>query len=336
MNILPQTLACTVVAATMLSATQANAQGCDQALQARYKVTFDATWSAQTHPTDFPNNPHFSGLIGGTHGDGFHFWEVGAIASDGMESMAETGSKSLLIQEVNAAISAGDAEFLLSGPGAGSPDTVSMTFDISTDYSQVTLVSMIAPSPDWFVGVDGLELFQNGRWVDEVVIDLLPYDSGTDNGSTYNSANSNTNPPQPIFEITGYPFFGVPLGTFTFEKLDGDDLALCVDPLFAGSNASFDLSFGTPGETFALMWSTSLGSTVASSGAWCVDFGIDFPLGNPNSQLAVMGQFDGNGDFGVNLQIPPAAAGLTLYFQAAEKNSCPDPRMSNIVTRLVN
>ncbi len=310
-------------------------QGCDQPLEARYKVTFQADWSSQTHPTDFPNNPHFSGLIGGTHADGIHFWEVGALASDGIESMAETGSKTKLTQEVNAAISAGDAEFLLSGPGAGSPDTVSMTFDITSDFSQVTLVSMIAPSPDWFVGVDGLELFQNGRWVDQVVIDLLPYDSGTDSGTTYTSGNSNTNPADPIFEITGYPFFGVPLGTFTFEKLSGDDLGLCVDPLIAGSNANIDVSYGTAFETVAVMWSTSLGSTVANSGGWCVDFGINFPLANPMSQLAAMGNCDANGDYSINLQVPAAAAGLTLYLQAAEKNSCPDTRMSNIVTRTV-
>jgi hypothetical protein len=322
-------------ASANLSAFALAAQGCDQALQARYKVTFQADWSRQNHPTDFPNNPHFSGLIGGTHQTGFHFWEIGALASNGMESMSETGSKSLLTQEVNAAISAGDAEFLLSGSGTNSPGSVSMNFDISSDFAAVTLVSMIAPSPDWFVGVDGLELFQNGRWLDQVVVDLAAYDSGTDSGTTYTSSNSNTNPADPIFEINGYPFHNVSLGTFTFEKLEADDLALCVDPLVAGSNANFDLSYGTAGEIVAIMWSTSLGSTVANNGGWCVDFGIDFPLANPQAQLAAMGQFDGSGNYHVNLRVPAAAAGLTLYLQAAEKNSCPDSRMSNIVTRTV-
>lgn len=339
-------LASATLAFMVLSSADANAsislassalapQGCDHALQARYKVTFQADWSAATHPTDFPGNPHFSGLIGGTHQTGFHFWELGGLATNGMESMAETGSQTGLTQEVNAAITAGTAEYLLSGSGTNSPGSTSLTFDISSDYPEVTLVTMIAPSPDWFVGVDGLELLQNGRWVDQIVVDLLPYDSGTDNGSMYTSSNSNTNPADPIFAITGYPFFGVPLGTFTFEKLEGDDLALCVDALVAGSNADFDLSFGTANETVAIMWSTSLGSTVSNSGAWCVDFGIDFPLTNPQSRLVSLGQFDGNGDYATNLPVPAMAAGLTLYFQAAEKNACPDARMSNIVTRTV-
>jgi serine/threonine protein kinase len=36
----------------------------------------------------------------------------------------------------------------------------------------VTLVSMVAPSPDWFVGVGGLPLLQDGQWVDELVVPL--------------------------------------------------------------------------------------------------------------------------------------------------------------------
>ena len=32
---------------------------------ARYRVTFEATWTAASHPADPPPNPHFSPLIGG-------------------------------------------------------------------------------------------------------------------------------------------------------------------------------------------------------------------------------------------------------------------------------
>ena len=41
----------------------------------QYEVVFEATWSQATHPIDFPPNPHFSGLIGGTHSDQVSFWE---------------------------------------------------------------------------------------------------------------------------------------------------------------------------------------------------------------------------------------------------------------------
>ena len=57
--------------------------------EVEYTVVFEATWSAESHPDGFPPSPHFSGLIGGTHNDQVTFWEVGGLASPGMESMAE-------------------------------------------------------------------------------------------------------------------------------------------------------------------------------------------------------------------------------------------------------
>ena len=46
------------------------------------------------------------------------------------------------------------------------------------------------PSPDWFVGVDSLELcLKNGSWIDEKQMNLYLYDAGTDAGSGYQNAN---------------------------------------------------------------------------------------------------------------------------------------------------
>lgn len=50
----------------------------------------------------------------------------------------------------------------------------------------MSFVSMIDPSPDWFVGVSRLELcLENGSWVESKVLDLFPWDAGTDSGPTY-------------------------------------------------------------------------------------------------------------------------------------------------------
>ena len=122
---------------------------------ARFQLVFDATWSAGTHPTDFPSgNPHFSGLIGTTHNASTTLWAPGGIATPGIESMAETGSKSSLTGEINALVTAGTAEALISGGGIGrSPGQVSVEFTASQDFPLISVVSMIAPSPDWFVGI---------------------------------------------------------------------------------------------------------------------------------------------------------------------------------------
>lgn len=44
----------------------------------------------------------------------------------------------------------------------------------------------LGPSPDWIVGVNGLNLcLKNCSWIPDLTIDLFPYDAGTDSGITY-------------------------------------------------------------------------------------------------------------------------------------------------------
>jgi len=187
-------------------------------------VTFDAVWGEDTHPTDFPGDPHFSRLIGGTHSADVQFWVPGGLASSGIEMMAERGRTSPLDSEVEAAIAAGTAFSLIEGDGIPlSPGSVATEFDIGRDHSLVTLVSMVAPSPDWFVGVNGLDLIENGQWAAEKTVTLYPWDAGTDHGATYAAPDRDARPPQPIALLEGDPVsLGAavaPFGTFTFRRL---------------------------------------------------------------------------------------------------------------------
>ncbi len=190
---------------------------------ASYRVTFTSTWSAATHPQDFPASAHFSGLIGATHDDRVTFWQPGAPASPGIQAMAELGSKSPLDAEVAAAIAAGTARDTLSGgPIVPSPGTVTLDFDVALTHPRVTLVSMIAPSPDWFVGVSGLPLLAGDRWVDSLVVELRGWDAGTDDGTTFLAPNAPSTPHVSIAPLVDGPFRvagEVPiLGTFTFVR----------------------------------------------------------------------------------------------------------------------
>ena len=93
---------------------------------------------------------------------------------------------------------------------------------VRLEYPLVTLVTMIAPSPDWFVGVSGLSLLDEFGWVNELEVVLYPYDSGTDDGTTYSSANADSSPKQPIRSLRGVtPFSDAPIGTFTFTRVGG-------------------------------------------------------------------------------------------------------------------
>lgn len=187
----------------------------------QYEVTFDATWSEQTH-NGWVSRAHFSKLAGGTHDDSVIYWQPGGISTSGMEAMAERGTSSF--------IGADMVEIAEQGHGFGSirgqsiidpsPGITTVVFQAHSAYPLVTLVCMVAPSPDWFVGVSGLRLYEDGKWPGEVVVELPAYDAGTDSGVDFWSANEDTIPWEPISLITGFPFEGdPPLGTFTFRLI---------------------------------------------------------------------------------------------------------------------
>jgi len=221
---------------------------------AHYEVRFDATWSAATHPGAYPNGAHFSPPIGGTHSSAFRMWEAGELASANIEDMAETGNHFPLADDIDAAILAGTAGERIQGNGFNSPNTRTYSFFITQEHPLVSLVTMIAPSPDWFVGIDSLSLRENGEWI-ELIVPLYAWDSGTDSGVNFTSPNANTNPAEPISLITGGPFFGNdPLGTLTFTRVGlGDNYCGPAVPNSTGQSGEIiALGSGVAGDSLTL------------------------------------------------------------------------------------
>jgi hypothetical protein len=143
--------------------------------------------------------------------------------------MAETGGKSPLDSEIDALISDGSACVTISGGGINpSPGATTVTFAASRECPLVSVVTMIAPSPDWFVGVSGLSLLEDGDWVEQTVVELFSYDAGTDSGMSYTSPNDSTESPEVVRRIETEPLLvggSIPaMGTFTFSRLDGEDV----------------------------------------------------------------------------------------------------------------
>jgi hypothetical protein len=195
------------------------------AVTARYSVLLESAWSRDTHPTDFPSNAHFSRLVGGTHSSRVRFWTPGGTASLGIKDMAERGRTSPLDSEVQAAIAAGTADRLILGGAIDRlPGEATAEFEIGRDHPLVTLVSMVAPSPDWFVGTDSLSLVEGGDWVAEKLVTLHPWDAGTDSGRTYAAPDQDTQPRQSIHALSGPPVAqaGVvaPFGTLRFRRVN--------------------------------------------------------------------------------------------------------------------
>ena len=199
-----------------------------QETTATYRLTFDASWSRTTHPYQFPFDARWSPAVGLTHNADGNLFEVGQTATQGIINMSQTGSRDPLNDEIDAVIATGVGEYRVNALTRvnPSPDTITTTFEISESHPYLSLVSMIAPSPDWFVAMKGVNFFENGEWVESKIIQFDPYDSGSDDGATFASPNLTTTPLQGITPLTDGPLFAndqiASLGSWRFERIDNN------------------------------------------------------------------------------------------------------------------
>ncbi|XP_066257165.1 spondin-1 isoform X2 [Euwallacea similis] len=173
---------------------------CDEA---KYEVTFEGLWSRNTHPKDFPSNgriTRFSDIIGASHTVNYSFWNYGEFASEGLQQLAEYGNTRLLESELKA--KSDHIRTIIKARGVSFPNITGKTFAVfrvDNKHHLMSIVSMIDPSPDWIVGVSGLELcLRNCSWVESKALNLYPWDVGTDDGITYLSVNQPAVTKQPI------------------------------------------------------------------------------------------------------------------------------------------
>ena len=207
-----------------------------------YRVVFEGQWTVRATPGGVPASAHFSPLIGAVHNAGVTFWASGTVASAGIESMAEVGGTRALEGEIDAAGSS-VASVLKHGGNVGPTGTAMLNTVTLTDaHPLVTLVTMVAPSPDWFVGVSGLPLQEaHGKWLPSRVVELFPYDAGTEDGTEFSLDNNATSPQGTITSIKG-------TGKFSNEPIARLTFVLAVEPgieaqtLRAGDTLVLDVS----------------------------------------------------------------------------------------------
>ena len=106
--------------------------------------------------------------------------------------------------------------------------TTLMDLHVDEDRSLVSVMTMIIPSPDWFLGISNVDMCNamTGEWRDSLERYLFPYDSGTDDGNSFESPDSPSNPRKNIFLIgneddTNFKSTSKiePLGKFTLKKM---------------------------------------------------------------------------------------------------------------------
>ncbi len=191
-----------------------------------YDISVTTIWTAEQH-SSVPETAHWSPLAGATHNTVNAILELGAPApnTNGIKAIAETGDTTNFENEILASITAGTADQYLQqrfSPFAGNDSKATLTnVTVSEAFPLVTLVSMVAPSPDWFIAVHNVNLRSgnssiNNGWKDSFTLDVFAYDSGTDSGTDYSSINSITPIRMPIALITDAPINGHKMATVTF------------------------------------------------------------------------------------------------------------------------
>ncbi|MXZ13867.1 MAG: hypothetical protein F4Y78_07705, partial [Candidatus Dadabacteria bacterium] len=188
---------------------------------ATYTVTFKGNWNTSSTPGGVVGGAHFTTLIGAVHNSSVTFWTSGGTATAGVELVAEIGGTSIFKSEITAAGANVKSTVDQSGTSATGTRTFEVTF--SRTHPLLTLLSMIGPSPDWFVGVSSLSMLDGSNWRSSRTVDLFPYDAGTEDGTEFQLGNPETDPQETITSIKG-------TGKFSNVRMARLSFTLKVDP----------------------------------------------------------------------------------------------------------
>lgn len=194
---------------------------CGGEFMAKYNLTIETFWSRDVFTKQYPLfRPHaqWSKLVGRSHDDLYTMWRVGDLAKPAVKLYAEKGESSLLDQEVQG--THGVLDSFAAGPisesGVGK---ASSKFLVDENHSKLSTIMRIVPSPDWFVGIDSLELCEGGQWLERRTLDVDPHDAGTDRGFTFTAPNWPETPHKPVSLITSQ-MPNHPANSFYYPELD--------------------------------------------------------------------------------------------------------------------
>ncbi len=106
--------------------------------------------------TNLTHGNHFTPLLVAAHPAGQHLFQPGETASSSLQAMAEGGDISGLVTDLaamNADVVENPAEGLMA-PGS----SVDFQFSTGMDNTQLSVVAMILPTNDGFVGLDAIDI----------------------------------------------------------------------------------------------------------------------------------------------------------------------------------
>lgn len=167
---------------------------------ATYTLELSIDWSANLAPFEYPGKgSHTSSLIGLTHTDRVSLFADGATASSGLELVAENGRSGILKAQFDEMRRKDHIGSVIEADGIKSvPGEIATTFKTTVDHPLLSVITMLAPSPDWFTGVSAVPLRSEEGWLDAIELPLWVWDAGTDSGATFVAKNADSQPHESI------------------------------------------------------------------------------------------------------------------------------------------
>ncbi|XP_077294488.1 spondin-2-like isoform X2 [Arctopsyche grandis] len=219
---------------------------CDPATMVVYRMSLVTNWTEELFPKSYPKwrpPAQWSQVFGQTHNSKHRIFSVGQLSSTALKKFSERGDllrlsksiskKSIFDQFTSSAIHKGD--------GISEQDIF-----LGDHHTKVSLLCKIVPSPDWFIGIDSLDLCENGHWIESLNISVDPLDAGTQGGLTFTAPRWRLQVPAPIERITSqhpshraasfhYPlakrlptiatFRFIKIKEYNLDKEDGNEIA---------------------------------------------------------------------------------------------------------------
>lgn len=197
---------------------------------AKYSVTFNNFLTARRFGSLIPKDGLvYSPLTGASHSGRVSILTVRGYASEAIEAIAETGNNTLLVnaatelRDANQGVKTATAAMGPTMPG----NSTTLEFMVDCEHSYISVVGMIAPSPDWIVLLANVNLVRGGHFIYKRRGALIAYDGGSDSGREF------TDPADPSLDIPTSPklniaplvedetdrFEGRVVGSYTIRKL---------------------------------------------------------------------------------------------------------------------
>ncbi len=171
----------------------------------KYKATLMLNWSGNPQ-INAPSNPHTGNMFYVVQNGNLSLFQVGQLASKGISITAMFGTVDDLQAETRA--NPNILKTYTSPVLNENQKKQSIMLDLTPSFNSISFVTMISPSPDWFIGIPNMSLMKNGKWIDDITIPLYVYDAGTDKGMEFaNVPDYPEKSAKPIEMIRGEPFY---------------------------------------------------------------------------------------------------------------------------------